>query len=202
MHRLLALGLVLAACGHPHGNGSDAGDDDGSDDGGTGSGDGGTGSGDGGNTGSGAVTTWEVLPAHCDGTFIPGDFRSIWFADTHHGFAVGTGGMYQSSDGVTWHCTDPSTSMNGVSGRSANNAYAVGTGPGGYARVMRWNGRAWATKTYAAGPTLYGVWSADGGDLWVAGQGFIEKAPGDGSPLVYEMGDGNQSSWGVWGTDA
>jgi hypothetical protein len=48
--------------------------------------------------------------------------------------------MIRPSLGTTWHCNDPTTTVNGISGRSANNAYAVRYAAGGFASLMRWNG--------------------------------------------------------------
>jgi hypothetical protein len=55
--------------------------------------------------------------------------------------------MIRPSLGTTWHCNDPTTTVNGISGRSANSAYAVRYAAGGFASLMRWNGTGWATTT-------------------------------------------------------
>jgi hypothetical protein len=89
---------------------------------------------DAGSGGGGTLTPsrWVIDPDHFDGTFVQGDFRSIWMhGDALHGVAVGSAGVFHTSDGgSTWTNLSTTRELVEVWGWAADAAVMSGFGGG------------------------------------------------------------------------
>lgn len=87
--------------------------------------------------------------------------------------------------------------LHAVSGRAADDVYAVGT----QRTILHWNGRSWATldSPWASG-ALNDVWADPNGLVYAVGlEGWILR--GDVEDFVHERVSPDERLYGVWGVD-
>lgn len=107
-------------------------------------------------------TTWATA------TIAPAKtLRSVWGFDASHVYAAGDDGSIYFFDGATWRTETVSgvvvRSIEGISGFSEREIWAVGTNDGGNAIILRRGDTGWTLDLPAprAGGKLHGVWAVD-----------------------------------------
>lgn len=102
----------------------------------------------------------------------------VWGANARDVFIVGSGALTLHYDGSRWNKvanpTDTSNSIFTISGRGANDVFAVSGGIDG--GLIHWNGSAWsAIELPAEHPSaVQGVWTAPGQPVWISGfSGYV-----------------------------
>ena len=118
-------------------------------------------------------TLWRCVNGTCTGAATPSGnnaVRGLWGAGATSVFAVGGGTGYAITyDGATWTqlAGAPAVTLNGVTGSSPTDVYAVGAG----GAIARYDGAAWSTPVSGTTANLNQAWTSPAGDLFVVGDG-------------------------------
>jgi hypothetical protein len=126
--------------------------------------------------------TWTI-----DTIALPGSpatlMRSIWGSAVHDVYVAGhndlPGGTMFHYDGTSWHTVSLTASEGGtiqgsidlsqVTGFSGDDIFAVGGRGPAASLVIHFDGKAWSEMQVPPGGVLRGIWGANDGEMWAAG---------------------------------
>lgn len=117
---------------------------------------------------------WTLVP-----TGVKGRLVSVWGTSTNDVWAAGSEAGRRDVlvhwDGTSWTPVEPAATppsdmadislLAAVHGSSATDVWAVGAG-----KILRWNGRSWASSSSPPRPTLNAVWGSSPKDVWAVGE--------------------------------
>lgn len=113
-------------------------------------------------------------------------------------FAVGSSGLIQHFDGVTWRtmASGTSSALTSVFTLNASNSYAVGTG----GVILHFNGTAWSQVPSGTTETLFDVWATSATDVFAVGaRGTILHDAGSGFAPMSQPAGSIIGLYGIWG---
>jgi uncharacterized protein YjdB len=116
-------------------------------------------------------TLWRCRSDVCASATTPGGsnaIRGLWGASAASAFAVGGGNGYVIAyDGANWTQMSgvPAVALNGITGASPTDLYAVGSG----GAIVRYDGATWTAPVSGTTANLNQAWTSPAGDVFAVG---------------------------------